>query len=62
MREVALLFNISLSTFDAILTRVLKFLVELAPQVIRFPISDDELRHVAEEFLQVCCIKNLIIF
>lgn len=57
MREVALLFDVSLSTFDAILSRVLKFLMELAPQIIRFPTTDEELQHVAEGFFQVGVLK-----
>lgn len=57
MTTVALLFNMSVSTVDAIITRVVGFLLELAPQVIRFPQTDEELQVIAEGFESVCYVN-----
>lgn len=54
LREVANLFDMSLSSIHAGFNKVLQFLVnDVAPEVIKFPETNDEKELVAKEFEKV---------
>lgn len=51
MRIVAQLFDLSLSTFETILDRVLNYLLlDCAPRIIKFPTTVEELQAVSQDF------------
>lgn len=60
IREVALLFDVSLSTIFEICTRVMNFLCNIAPEVIKFPNSDDELLASSRDFENISGFPNVI--
>lgn len=53
LRSVGDRFNISLSTLHVITRRVINFLLSIAPNIIRFPETEEEKNQVATEFEQV---------
>ncbi len=53
MREVANLFGMVESTIYVCSQRVMSFLMDIAPSIIRFPVTQQEKQQAEEEFRQV---------
>lgn len=53
IRDVASRFNIAESTFHAIISNVMTFLLHIAPNIIKMPATEDRKREVAREFEEV---------
>ncbi|XP_031358255.1 putative nuclease HARBI1 [Photinus pyralis] len=60
IRESGDRFNMSLSTFSSVQRRVMSFLLDLLPTVIRFPKTDLEKERVAAEFEQISGFPNIL--
>lgn len=63
IRDVASRFNVAESTFHVIIANVMKFLLQIAPNLIKMPDTEDRKREVAREFQEVINIFScLLIF
>lgn len=58
MRIVAQVFNCSESTFFVVFNRVVDFLLNILPSIIKMPSSNDEIIQCAYEFKQVILKYN----
>lgn len=53
MRDVAERFGVGESTFFRIMNRVIDYLLSIATEIIKFPITDDDKKSAAENFYKV---------
>ncbi|XP_071580824.1 putative nuclease HARBI1 isoform X1 [Temnothorax nylanderi] len=53
IRDVASRFNVAESTFHAIISNVMTFLLNIAPNIIKMPATEDRKREVAREFEEI---------
>uniref|UniRef100_A0A1I8P617 DDE Tnp4 domain-containing protein n=1 Tax=Stomoxys calcitrans TaxID=35570 RepID=A0A1I8P617_STOCA len=61
LREVSNLFDLSLSTTHSCINKVLDFLVnDVAPQVIKFPSTNEDKEYVAKEFEKISGVPNVL--
>lgn len=61
IRDVAIQFSIGESTFHRQMARVMNYLVDIAPRVIKFPETEDEkatITHQFEEVIFICFSLN----
>lgn len=54
IRDVASRFNVAESTFHSIVSNVIKYLNNIAPNIIKMPDTEERKRLVAHEFENVC--------
>ncbi|KAM0734091.1 putative nuclease HARBI1 [Formica fusca] len=60
MRDVAERFGVGESTFFWIMNRVMDYLLNLAAEVITFPITDDEKKSAAKNFYKISGFSNTL--
>lgn len=49
-----------IATVHLIIKRVTNFLVDLAPTIIRFPVTEQERQEKAQEFRNICGIDGIV--
>lgn len=60
IRSVAERFDMQIATVHDIIERVSNFLVDLAPNIIRFPATKEECQKKAQPFLNICGIDGIV--
>jgi len=60
IRSVAERFDMQIATVHLIIKRVTNFLVDLAPTIIRFPVTEQERQEKAQEFRNICGIDGIV--
>lgn len=60
IKSVAERFDMQVGTVHNILTRVVNFLISLAPTVIRFPATEQEREENARKFRNICDIDGIV--
>ena len=62
IRDVAAQFSIGESTFHRQMIRVVNYLVNIAPNIIKFPQSDEEKAMLASQFERVISLQYILHF
>ncbi|XP_018399999.1 PREDICTED: putative nuclease HARBI1 [Cyphomyrmex costatus] len=60
LRSVADRFDMQIATVHQIIKRVTNFLIDLAPSIIRFPVTEQERQEKAQEFRNICEIDGIV--
>ncbi|XP_036339349.1 putative nuclease HARBI1 [Rhagoletis pomonella] len=60
IREVSNLFNMSYSSVHNVLNNVMSFLLEISPDIIKFPESDTEKEIIAHDFAAIYGFPNVL--
>nr|CAI5825400.1 unnamed protein product [Callosobruchus analis] len=60
LRNVAQIFNTSISTMFVIIERLMSFLMSVGPKIIRFPDTTDKKESLAAEFLKIAGFAGVL--